>query len=95
MQLTAAHPHSSESIRVHMLEASPHFGTRPLLTRHRSPFNDQINNSALWGPLYDGRAIVTTIHEQFLAGTTLQDLQKSLKDDYSTEESNKLINTWA
>jgi nitronate monooxygenase len=38
---------------------------------------------------------MTSIHEKFLAGTTLQDLQQSLKNDYPPEESAKLINTWA
>ncbi|OAQ61996.1 2-nitropropane dioxygenase [Pochonia chlamydosporia 170] len=65
----------------------------------KSPFNDEINNSALfdtlWGTHYDGRSIITSIHEKFLAGSTLQELQKSLKEDYSSEESMRLINTWA
>lgn len=61
----------------------------------RSPFNDQINKSSLWGPLYDGRAIMSTIHEQFLKGATVQELQRSLKEDYSGEEAAKLVSTWA
>lgn len=61
----------------------------------KSPFNDQINKSSLWGPLYDGRAIMSTIHEQFLKGATVQELQRSLKEDYSGEEAAKLVSTWA
>ncbi|PNY29432.1 Nitronate monooxygenase [Tolypocladium capitatum] len=61
----------------------------------KSPFNDQINNSELWGPLYDGRAITGPIHDRFLAGSSLEECRKSLKEDYSPEESTKIINTWA
>lgn len=61
----------------------------------KSPFNDQVNKSSLWGPLYDGRAIMSTIHEQFLEGATVQELQRSLKEDYSGDEAAKLVSTWA
>ncbi len=62
---------------------------------HRSPFNDQINNSKLWGPLYDGRAIISEIHEKFLAGGTVEECQAALKQVSPPEEAAKLINTWA
>ncbi|OAA60731.1 Aldolase-type TIM barrel [Cordyceps fumosorosea ARSEF 2679] len=61
----------------------------------KSPFNDQINNSKLWGPLYDGRAIVSEIHEGFLAGATVEECQEALKQVSPPEEATKLINTWA
>lgn len=38
---------------------------------------------------------MSTIHQRFLGGATLQELQMSLKKDYSSEESIKLVNTWA
>ncbi len=66
----------------------------PSLTT-RSPFNDQINNSKLWGPLYDGRAIISEIHERFLAGGTLEECQAALKQVSPPEEAAKLVNTWA
>ncbi|KAJ3504830.1 hypothetical protein NM208_g16279 [Fusarium decemcellulare] len=49
----------------------------------------------LWGPLYDGRAIIGPVHEKFMAGATLEECQRSLKEDYSAEESTRVINTWA
>ncbi|KAJ4154004.1 hypothetical protein LMH87_010468 [Akanthomyces muscarius] len=61
----------------------------------KSPFNDQINNSKLWGPLYDGRAIISEIHERFLAGGTLDECQAALKQVSPPEEAAKLVNTWA
>ncbi|UKZ72966.1 hypothetical protein TrVFT333_000603 [Trichoderma virens FT-333] len=61
----------------------------------KSPFNDQISNSSLWGSLYDGRAVVGPIHEKFLAGASLDDCQRSLRDEYSPEEGPTLIDTWA
>lgn len=61
----------------------------------KSPFNDQINKSTLWGPLYDGRAIIGSIHEKFLAGASLEECHKSLKEDYSEEEANRITRTWA
>ncbi|KAF5002317.1 hypothetical protein FDECE_10673 [Fusarium decemcellulare] len=61
----------------------------------KSPFNDQITNSPLWGPLYDGRAIIGPVHKKFMAGATLEECQRSLKEDYSAEESTRVINTWA
>ncbi|KAM0519627.1 hypothetical protein ACHAPE_003806 [Trichoderma viride] len=65
------------------------------LSTLKSTFNDKIAGSDLWGSLYDGRAIVGPIHEQFLAGASLEDCRKSLKDDYPPEVSEKMINTWA
>ncbi|KAG5940833.1 hypothetical protein E4U59_002202 [Claviceps monticola] len=65
------------------------------LSTFKSSFNDEINSNKLWGPLYDGRVIMSTIHQRFLGGATLQELQTSLKKDYSSEESIKLVNTWA
>ncbi|RFU74498.1 hypothetical protein TARUN_7752 [Trichoderma arundinaceum] len=61
----------------------------------KSPFNDQIADSALWGSLYDGRAVVGPIHEKYLAGASFYDCWRSLHDDHVPEESQKLINTWA
>ncbi|KAG5928257.1 hypothetical protein E4U42_000977 [Claviceps africana] len=61
----------------------------------KSPVHDQVNNNRLWGAPYDGRAIMSSIHERFLAGTTVQDLQRILKEDYSGEEAVKLVSTWA
>lgn len=54
-----------------------------------------MSDLTLWGPLYDGRAIVTTIHKRFLAGETLEDLKESLAKDYATDEAAKLVKTWA
>ncbi|KAH7255814.1 2-nitropropane dioxygenase [Fusarium redolens] len=61
----------------------------------KSTFNDRIVNSPLWGPLYDGRAIVGPIHEKFFAGASLEECQRSLKEDYSEEEARYVVNTWA
>ncbi|KAJ4157223.1 hypothetical protein NW754_008867 [Fusarium falciforme] len=61
----------------------------------KSPFNDRINNSTLWGPLYDGRAIIGPIHNKFIAGASLEECQRSLKEDYSQEDATQIINTWA
>ncbi|KND89702.1 Nitronate monooxygenase [Tolypocladium ophioglossoides CBS 100239] len=61
----------------------------------KSPFNDELNNNGLWGPLYDGRAITGPIHDRFLAGSSLEECQRSLKEDYSPEESTMIVNTWA
>ncbi|CEI66970.1 hypothetical protein FVEN_g12513 [Fusarium venenatum] len=61
----------------------------------KSTFNDRITNSTLWGPLYDGRAIVGPIHEKFIAGASLEECQRSLKEDYDEEEARYIINTWA
>lgn len=69
--------------------------TRAALHRRRSPFNDQVNNSKLWGPLYDGRSIVSEIHERFLSGGTVEECQAALKQVSPAEEAAKLINTWA
>lgn len=61
----------------------------------KSTFNDRITNSPLWGPLYDGRAIVGPIHEKFIAGASLEECQRSLKEDYPEDEARYIINTWA
>ncbi|KAK8145670.1 hypothetical protein G3M48_004168 [Beauveria asiatica] len=61
----------------------------------KSQFNDQMNNSALWGPLYDGRALVSEIHDKFLGGATLEECQAALAQVSPPEEAAKLINTWA
>jgi hypothetical protein len=66
-----------------------------ILMLTRSPFNDQINKSALWGPLYDGRAIVGPIHEEFLAGASLEECLAKLEKDYTEEEAIKMTRTWA
>ncbi|OAA52249.1 2-nitropropane dioxygenase [Beauveria brongniartii RCEF 3172] len=63
--------------------------------KRQSPFNDQMNNSALWGPLYDGRALVSEIHDKFLGGATLEECQAALAQVAPAEEAAKLINTWA
>ena len=65
------------------------------LTSFRHTFNDQIDNNPLWGPLYDGRAIVGPLHEKFMAGSTVEECQKCLKEDYTEEEGGKIIRTWA
>lgn len=54
-----------------------------------------MNNSTLWGALYDGRSIISEIHERFLAGGTLADCQAALQQVSPPEEAAKLINTWA
>ncbi|KAM4065420.1 nitronate monooxygenase domain-containing protein [Hirsutella rhossiliensis] len=61
----------------------------------KSPFHDQMNKSTLWGPLYDGRAIVGPIHGKFLSGSSLEDCQRSLDKDYSPEEATRMLGTWA
>ncbi|KAM3559552.1 hypothetical protein MY1884_003388 [Beauveria asiatica] len=61
----------------------------------KSQFNDQMNNSALWGPLYDGRALVSEIHDKFLGGATLDECQAALAQVSPPEEAAKLVNTWA
>ncbi|PTB69670.1 inosine monophosphate dehydrogenase [Trichoderma citrinoviride] len=65
------------------------------LSTLKSPFNDQIAGSALWGSLYDGRAVVGPIHEKFLAGASLDECWRELHEDHSPEEATRLINTWA
>ncbi|KAJ6440441.1 2-nitropropane dioxygenase [Purpureocillium lavendulum] len=64
-------------------------------TTFKSTFNDRINNNPLWRPPYDGRAITTAIHEKFLAGVSLEECQRILKEEYAAEDSAKLIGTWA
>jgi nitronate monooxygenase len=83
----AAQRHSSAS--------KPHGNAQVNLIRARSPFNDQIKDDKLWGPLYDGRSIVGPVHEKFMGGASLEECQKSLKEDYSAEEATKIISTWA
>ncbi|CAG7560494.1 unnamed protein product [Fusarium equiseti] len=55
----------------------------------------KITNSPLWGPLYDGRAIVGPIHEKFMAGTSVEECQRSLKEDYPEEQARYIVSTWA
>lgn len=64
-----------------------------IISRHH--FNDEIQESALWGPLYDGRAIISVVHEEFLAGASTEECLKRLKETYSQEDGKKLISTWA
>ncbi|KJZ79631.1 hypothetical protein HIM_01100 [Hirsutella minnesotensis 3608] len=61
----------------------------------KSPFHDQMNQSPLWGPLYDGRAIVGPIHSRFLAGCSAEECLKSLKEDYAADEVTRMLGTWA
>lgn len=74
---------------------APPTALAPLTRTSRSPFHDQLNNNGLWGQLYDGRAITGPIHDKFLGGSSLEECRKSLKEDYSAEESTKIVNTWA
>ncbi|KAF4973039.1 hypothetical protein FZEAL_9431 [Fusarium zealandicum] len=61
----------------------------------KSPFNDQISNSKLWGPLYDGRVIVGPLQKKYLAGASLEECQKSWKEEYSEEAAHHISCTWA
>ncbi|TFB03884.1 hypothetical protein CCMA1212_003811 [Trichoderma ghanense] len=61
----------------------------------KSPFNDEIADSELWGALYDGRAVVGPIHERFLAGASLDECRRALREEHSPVEAARLINTWA
>lgn len=54
-----------------------------------------MNKSALWGPLYDGRAIVGAIHGKFLSGSSLDECRQSLDKDYSPDEATRMLGTWA
>ncbi|KHN96938.1 2-nitropropane dioxygenase, NPD [Metarhizium album ARSEF 1941] len=94
-RFTVARESAYPDFRKHLVLSAVDGGISTL----KSPFNDEINNSALyealWGAHYDGRSVVSTIHEQFLAGSTLEDLRKSLAEDYSKDDAAKLINTWA
>ncbi|KAL6878873.1 inosine monophosphate dehydrogenase [Trichoderma novae-zelandiae] len=65
------------------------------LSTLKSPFNDDIADSDLWGSLYDGRAVVGPVHEKFLAGASLDECRRSLREEHSPEEAARLINTWA
>lgn len=65
------------------------------LTWARSPFHDEIVKSTLWGPLYDGRAVITPIHEKFIAGASLEECRKNIADEYGAEEPANIITTWA
>lgn len=60
----------------------------------RSPFNDQVHKHPLWGPLYDGRQIITSIHQKFIDGATLEECQVSLAD-VDADTKFHLIGTWA
>ena len=61
----------------------------------RSWFNDKIAENHKWGDLYDGRAIIGPIHDKFMAGSSLEECLRELKEDYPAEEATRLINTWA
>ncbi|KAK5987157.1 Nitronate monooxygenase [Cladobotryum mycophilum] len=62
----------------------------------KSPFHDHIGNHELfWGHAYDGRALVGPLHEKYLASTSFEECRRSLKEDFSAEEAEKVINTWA
>ncbi|WVQ80481.1 hypothetical protein IAT38_002586 [Cryptococcus sp. DSM 104549] len=61
----------------------------------KSPFHDEVRNSSLWGKLYDGRAIISPVHEKFMAGASLSECQRDLEEKYTPEEANKVISTWA
>ncbi|KAL7814575.1 hypothetical protein V8C44DRAFT_34861 [Trichoderma aethiopicum] len=65
------------------------------LSTLKSPFNDDIADSDLWGSLYDGRAVVGPIHEKFLAGASLDECRRELHEEHSPEEAARLIDTWA
>lgn len=54
-----------------------------------------MKKSTLWGPLYDGRAIVGHIHGRFMSGSSLEECQKSLEREYSPEEATRMLGTWA
>jgi nitronate monooxygenase len=64
-------------------------------TTLKSWFNDKIAENHKWGELYDGRAIIGPIHDKFMAGSTLEECLKELKEEYPKEEAIRLINTWA
>lgn len=49
----------------------------------------------LWGPLYDGRAVIGPIHEKFMAGASLEECQKCLANDYTADEGVRIVNNWA
>jgi nitronate monooxygenase len=72
-----------------------HLGIGILILRSRSWFNDKIAENHKWGELYDGRAIIGPIHDKFMAGSTLEECLKELKEEYPKEEAIRLINTWA
>ncbi|RCI09300.1 hypothetical protein L249_1451 [Ophiocordyceps polyrhachis-furcata BCC 54312] len=61
----------------------------------KAPFHDEIKNSALWGPLYDGRAIIGPVHRQFMSGSSLDECKKMLQESYSPEEATRMLSTWA
>ncbi|KAK0385029.1 hypothetical protein NLU13_7507 [Sarocladium strictum] len=64
-------------------------------TTLKSWFNDKIAENHKWGEIYDGRAIIGPIHDKFMAGASLDECLKELKEGYSPEEAKQLINTWA
>ncbi|PFH62608.1 hypothetical protein XA68_12860 [Ophiocordyceps unilateralis] len=61
----------------------------------KAPFHDEIKSSALWGPLYDGRAIIGPVHLQFMSGSSLDECKKMLQENYSTDEATQMLSTWA
>lgn len=38
---------------------------------------------------------MTDIHKRFIAGASLEDCQKSLKEDYSEDVAKTIVSTWA
>ena len=78
-----------------LLLISHHLDSIANATNLRSPFNDHIGQNALWGELYDGRAVITPITEKFLAGATLEECLKTLKDEHSKEDAAKQVGVWA
>ncbi|KAL2109247.1 hypothetical protein VUR80DRAFT_2767 [Thermomyces stellatus] len=61
----------------------------------KSPFNDAVTKSTLWGPSYDGRAIVGPIQEAYLSGTSLEDCQERVEADVKAGVSPPQVCTWA
>ncbi|KAI5462488.1 hypothetical protein BGZ63DRAFT_403710 [Mariannaea sp. PMI_226] len=64
-------------------------------TQRTSPFNDDINRSKLWHPPYDGRAVISPIHEDFIAGASLEECLEKLDTKYTKEEATNFTMTWA
>ncbi|PHH76584.1 hypothetical protein CDD80_1405 [Ophiocordyceps camponoti-rufipedis] len=61
----------------------------------KAPFHDEIKSSALWGPLYDGRAIIGPVHQKFMSGSSLDECKKMLQEQYSPDEASQMLSTWA
>lgn len=54
-----------------------------------------MTKSTLWGPSYDGRAIVGPIQEAYLSGTSLEDCQERVEADVKAGVSPPQVCTWA